>query len=280
MHVPGVYSTVVLLLSGLACFSLATHIHSRWLAARGVSFAAVHCSVLAVICAAGTTVVSPAALLPRSLERAAFSLAAGAAAGWLSVRADRAVVRFLSRRELLRGRRVTEHAAGASRRRFAHDVSTTLRPVTMAVRGSGVSRRTVGLIRSEAVRPYSGGGPVLLAAFLVSGALEEVVFRGLLLQLVLRLHHVAAVAAAVAGLAAMFALGHIFFGWAHVLAKTPLSILTTIVTLALGSVLAAIAAHVVFNLAAALEARDHAVPACREAAPPLQAWLGDRAGGG
>jgi hypothetical protein len=56
------------------------------------------------------------------------------------------------------------------------------------------------------------------------------------------------VALALAGTLAAFATSHVWFGWTHVLAKLPLGALALICVLAVGNVVPAVIAHVVFNL--------------------------------
>jgi membrane protease YdiL (CAAX protease family) len=84
---------------------------------------------------------------------------------------------------------------------------------------------------------------------------EEVIFRGFLLSVCLRLAIGPAVLATL-GLVAAFALSHIWFGWIQVAAKTPLAVVTTATVLLTGGIVAAIAIHVLFNVRVAARARS------------------------
>jgi hypothetical protein len=68
-----------------------------------------------------------------------------------------------------------------------------------------------------------------------------------------------AVAAGLCGTLALFAVAHVRFGWLHVVAKLPLGALALATVLALGTVVAAAAAHVVFNLLVWRDQRGQAV---------------------
>jgi membrane protease YdiL (CAAX protease family) len=82
---------------------------------------------------------------------------------------------------------------------------------------------------------------------IVVAILEEVVFRGLLVQVCLELPDTALIVAVLSGSLVMFSLSHLSFGWPHVVGKFPLGVVTLVGTLALGTVLPAIIAHVMFN---------------------------------
>jgi membrane protease YdiL (CAAX protease family) len=82
---------------------------------------------------------------------------------------------------------------------------------------------------------------------LVIAALEEFIYRGLLIGVCFLLPNGGLMTFALIGNIVAFALSHIWFGWPHVLAKFPLSVVTTAVTLVMGTILPAIIAHLFFN---------------------------------
>jgi membrane protease YdiL (CAAX protease family) len=89
----------------------------------------------------------------------------------------------------------------------------------------------------------------LFPALLVSAAaLEEVLFRGVLVELSLSLRSPALTATCLLASLLAFALTHVALGWAEVFAKLPLGALALISVLLLPSVVPAILAHVLFNL--------------------------------
>lgn len=141
-------------------------------------------------------------------------LAAGLGAGW----ADRRVVRSLSRR-MRRG-------------------------------GSGRRGMVQGATAQQGIRNLGGGwgrGTMTLPTAVVVAALEEVLYRGVLLELGRRVDGIGGILL-VGASTIWFALAHVGFGWMHVWSKFPLSVLALGVTLSSGTVLAGVVAHSVFNL--------------------------------
>ncbi|MBB5342005.1 CPBP family intramembrane glutamic endopeptidase [Tunturiibacter gelidoferens] len=78
--------------------------------------------------------------------------------------------------------------------------------------------------------------------------LEELMFRGYLVQLCLSIPFLLLSGMALLFSALLFAITHIYYGYEQVLAKLPLSILALLSVLTTHTLLAAIVAHVVFNL--------------------------------
>jgi membrane protease YdiL (CAAX protease family) len=122
--------------------------------------------------------------------------------------------------------------------------------------------------RARARRPASGGAPAIaaqrterpaarfapfsreltLALLLVVALLEEVLARGVLVQLAVSLPGRGTQALAVAGTVLAFAVAHMTFGWGEALVKLPLGVAATATTLATGSVAAAVAMHAAVNV--------------------------------
>jgi hypothetical protein len=103
------------------------------------------------------------------------------------------------------------------------------------------------------------------------GALEELDYRGALVGACFLVPSTALRTAALAASVAAFALSHIWFGWPHVAAKVPLGVLTMAAALVAGSVVPAVVAHVVFNVAVARALRNESAASSARARP---AWLG------
>lgn len=96
--------------------------------------------------------------------------------------------------------------------------------------------------------------PATVTAHLVACAvLEELVFRGLLVWAALAVGGVGG-AAALAAVTALFALSHAELGPGQALAFLPLSVIALALTLATGSVVPAVTAHVVVNVRAGVAA--------------------------
>jgi len=82
---------------------------------------------------------------------------------------------------------------------------------------------------------------VLVAIF------EEIVYRGVLLHIVFDPEQMMTSIFMVMILVSWFALIHVWYRWVNVLAKAPLGVVTTLVTLVGGGVIASIITHVTFN---------------------------------
>jgi membrane protease YdiL (CAAX protease family) len=109
-----------------------------------------------------------------------------------------------------------------------------------------------------AMRPAVAAPPMAahatLALLLGVAVLEEVLYRGVLVDLSLELPVVAA-AACIAATVVAFAAAHVYWGWVEMLAKLPLGLAALAASLPFRVVLGAIAAHVVFNTRAWLATR-------------------------
>lgn len=208
----GSYGLAILLVYGLSSYSLAGELHQRWLARRGVRPVPVYCGVLAFVVAWGALLLDVRGLAGDDpigwLAALPAGVAAGAIAGW----ADRAILRGHARRLLRRGRS----------------------PAVRSDRGIG--------------RPSFRRDEFPLWAAIAVAALEELVYRGMLVRASLLVDPGGLAALALVGTVVAFGLSHVWFGWAQVRAKLPLGALALAVTLATGTVLAAIVAHVVFNV--------------------------------
>ena len=97
-------------------------------------------------------------------------------------------------------------------------------------------------------------------ALMLIAVLEEVVFRGFLLSLALQQESIALRWTLVSAQIAFFCLLHVWYGWPNVLAKAPLAIVTTGLTIATNSLFGAIATHLVFNRLAWLGSHDPLLP--------------------
>ena len=129
------------------------------------------------------------------------------------------------------------------------------------------------LVRSGTGRPGTAkehGPRAGLAAVLLVACAEEVLFRGVLLHLGLRLPPVLA-AIAIAATTAYFAAQHVFLGLVQVVAKLLLGVAAVVAVLGTGATATAIALHVSFNFLAFRSAR-----APRPAKPPVIEEVGTR----
>ena len=232
------YGVAVLAVLIPSASTVAARLHTRAGALARVPFARVHAAVLAVVTAWGFAVLPSSPLFAPGRAFGVTAVALGAVIGAGTFALDRHLLR---------------RARG------------TPRPRARPTAPLSLGRTTAGW------RPAPGtAGGFDLPALVVAGALEEVLFRGFLVDLSLRLPGRVAPAAAVAAGIGVFALGHVAFGWREVAAKLLLGTAALAAVFATGSVLGAVAAHVSFNVrvwAAWRERGARVSPVERPAAP-------------
>jgi len=235
------YGLAILIVYGLSSFSLASELHQRLVARRrSVSVFAVYCALLAATALCGAVTVGVADLAPGSVLAWVASVPVGVAAGAAALRCDRAVMQRARRRR--RGRAVRDAGPGRPRRLDAPRVAA---PAWSGRRGA---RRSVGTHRFTRDLRFEGDAATTSTGVMAAVAvLEELIFRGFLLVVCLRLPD-GLTALAILGLVTAFALSHIWFGWPQVVAKLPLGVIATACVLVVGGVVVAVVTHVVFNL--------------------------------
>lgn len=220
------YLTAILVLNALGAPGVAAMMHRTWAARRGVRYPYLYAGVLGLVALWGAGFLDTRTLVGEPSGWWA-AIPVGFAAGHAATCADRAIVLLLIRRSGLIGQ--TYHLAA---------------PVVR--QGTYVSPATTS-------QPDDWGGLPLLVTVAV---LEEIVFRGWLLQLARDLPpgpwQIAFLALTIAG----FALLHIRFGWEHVLSKIPLGVISLVTVSVTGSVLPGVVTHVWFNIQVWRERRN------------------------
>jgi membrane protease YdiL (CAAX protease family) len=109
--------------------------------------------------------------------------------------------------------------------------------------------------------------PTQLGWLLVAAVAEECVFRGVLTATVMGISWLPGRLAGLVAVMALFCLSHLYFGWAQVAAKAPLSVIATILVLATGAIVGAVLVHAVVNTRAWRAARQHGSAAPDRAGP-------------
>ncbi|MDF0602556.1 CPBP family intramembrane metalloprotease [Psychromarinibacter sp. C21-152] len=232
----GTYGVAILAALSLGSFNIAAHIAARWGGDATAALPSVCVAVNAAIIAFGALIVPAGALFPPDAVRSAVALGAGAAAGWAAFRLDLA----LGRR--WRQRPAPRRAPAAEEPRIR---AIRARPLPTRGGRAAVARRGGSVTRfGEAGR----GARFRLWHLIVLAAEEEVIFRGFLVTLALSLPHPALNVAALIVTTAAFCVSHLTYGWRHAAGKVPLAVLALGLVLATGTVLGAVAVHVVFNL--------------------------------
>ncbi len=209
------YAIALVALTSTSAATLAGLIHTRRRAASA-SFLPTYAATLAIVAALALILTGVPTLESHSLGGLGLALLAAGIACLAALRGEAHIARLLRRR---------------SRRGAARRVSITTE-----------------LVRPDlASRPAATGSSVL-SWLLVIAAGEEVLFRGVLVDLARQVpggsttHAVLLVASVIA-----FAFSHSQLGFAEALSKLPLSVACMAACLVSGTVLAPIAAHVAYN---------------------------------
>src|SRR4051812_34998187 len=269
---PRLWALAWLALTAASGTALASHVHVRWLDARGVRMVPVHLSVLAVTAGCGLLLLGPGWLWEdeawrggpgggpggaargrggggrggpgawpggAAVWRAGLAAGAGLLLGYAVIRADAWITRTTAARRPAprRGPAAGDGAAPARLRPVG--LGGTVTPLRSADH-AGADRRWTPTRRDTDLN-------LALSWLLATAVAEECVFRGVLLRLAVLPGTPAAQVLGVAGAVAAFALSHMFFGWHQVLAKLPLSVLATAATLTFGTILPAAVGHALFN---------------------------------
>ncbi|MGH4035630.1 CPBP family intramembrane glutamic endopeptidase [Actinomycetota bacterium Odt1-20B] len=232
-----------LTLCAFSALALASHLHVRFFDHRGVHTLQVYAGVLGAVTGFGLLVLGPAAL---GREAAVWGLVAGpvlgAAAAPLIATADTAITRRLARRASARPT-PARTTATAPRTRATRAVGAAAK----LARGAGGEAPAPAVERRWTASRRDSDVALPLVWLVTVGVLEECVFRGTLTGVALHQHAWPVRALVLLLATAAFALSHIFFGWAQVVAKLPLSCVALALTLATGTVLGAVVAHALFN---------------------------------
>jgi hypothetical protein len=213
------YLLVTAVALGVGGSTVATRFHQRWLAKRHMSFTVVYSVTLIVAITCGTLALRTIPLLLPPLLHVPIDLGLGFIIGRGAFAIDRAINRRWQRSD--RGR-PTQPVAPRTEQR--------------------VWRATEAVTRAPTGEPESRTNLVLIAV------LEEAVFRGVLVRAALSVSSVPLTIALLGGIAGVFALEHLPFGWSHVAGKIPFSIAVTAGAVLLGSSIMPIVAHTTLNL--------------------------------
>jgi hypothetical protein len=241
------YATAAVAVLSVSCAALAGHLH-RLLGGGAGSFLPLYSGLMVAVTVGALLVLHLPTITEQDWTAAALTAPVGLAAAGVAI-AGEAFVR----------RRTVGSRRAAIRRPWTHAPGRAANPASLVRpdRAGGDSRTTLML---------------LLAAV---AALEELLFRGVVVDLARAIPWTpVAIAALLASLVA-FAASHVALGWAEMLAKLPLGAAALGAVLLLGSVAPAIVAHVLFNLrawaAAAPAPRRPDTPAARATAG-LRPW--------
>ena len=225
---------------GAGAFALAADLYARRSRVRRLPILDVYSMVLGVSVFLGLAALGRGVLVTTwSWWLLIAAIPIGAVVGHLARQVDRRIVRAAARSKVRWFARPSRPQAPTAMRtaRF----TATKSPLLLG----GSNRRPPhrGADVSGAVDPRE----FPLRTVITVAIAEELFFRGVLLQAALLAGWWAG-PLLVVGTVLLFSLGHLAFGWAHVIAKAPLGALTASAVLLLGSIVPALVAHVWFNL--------------------------------
>jgi membrane protease YdiL (CAAX protease family) len=218
--------TIILLTVGGA--SLSIYLQTLFESFRKVNFVFIYAILLIVISLYSLIYITPVNLIRFNPINIGVSVILGLVAGYVATWLDRVIIRQ-SNRLLIEELR--------SRKKNIQESNTT-------------NSSVVWNMKSNNSRPH-------LIPLLVVGGLEEYMFRGVLVSMcIYSSNNEIMFYALIIALTVIFSLMHIQMGWTNVLSKTPLGILTVVLVLSTGSLIAPIIAHCFFNWKVWLELKD------------------------
>jgi membrane protease YdiL (CAAX protease family) len=244
------YAVAVAVVFCLGIYSMSTLVQERWLSRwKHVDFWSVHVGTMTVVVLWCSFVLGVAAISHTTLRNALLSIPTGILLGWAAIWIDRAIVRAIARRDSrkrIRDRQGQRHGPLKSPRGLMPGSTRAISPGAdslSARRGQGT-----GNVRTPAARPSSNKKVLFtLWILILIAVLEEIIFRGFLVEACLMISQPSLRAAALAGTVVVFGIGHVQFGWTQVFAKLPLGALAMASVLSLKTVLPAIFIHALFN---------------------------------
>ena len=243
------YAVAALVLCSLSCGELANHLRMRCPGLRQAAFFPVYVVTMAVVSGFAVLVLDLPSVVRLSWTVLALSLPLGVAAGAVAWWGGLAVKRHLLRRSLLRPRR----ARIARPRRSERTIGSPAEHLSRASSWPAWSERVT--LQERRLRPNhlsENEGTAqryrVLGWLLLAGVLEEVLFRGVLVELILDLESPVLIVLCLVATVVVFAMSHLRLGYGEGLAKLPLGSVTLLVALLTRSVVPALVAHVFFNL--------------------------------
>jgi membrane protease YdiL (CAAX protease family) len=236
------YLIALVAVSALACAPVAELVRTVWPTRPRPPFVPVYVGILAAVAVLAVATLNLPSLTQSSPAALVGSLLVGLPAGFAASWCDRSV-----RRVIWESRRRAEAVDGT-------------RPRPLVPLGAAAPQLSLPMSETDTgeFRPSSLGALVAVAA------LEEVLFRGVLIDLSRELSPEFA-AICIAASLLVFAGSHVYWGWEEVIAKLPLGVAALVVSLPFRAVIGAVAAHAVFNAQSWLATRAAGTPTTRRA---------------
>lgn len=228
------YLVALVTVAALACAPGAALVCVLWRTRLRPGFLTVYSGLLTAVAALGVATLTLPSVTQGSADALVSSALLGLPAGVCASSCDEWIRRALRRR--------TRRAASERGLRTRSSVPLLASVSRVPPPGAGTAAPDVG-------------GP--LALLLLIAGLEELLFRGILVDLALHLSFVVA-AVCIAASVVVFAASHVYWGLEEFVAKLPLGLAALAVSLPFRAVVGAVVAHMVFNARSWLASRGGA----------------------
>ncbi len=247
------YAIATLAVCALCSNELAYYLRGRVKMLERLPFLYVYVAIMALVVGCSTQVLDlPAMIMGLSwITTLLLALPAGLVAGWIAWRLElttkRQLRKYSVRRQLRSRQNRALYGGAGSRAPGGYWPQGSLHFVRPELSSSQAA-----LVQPNAKRGASRSitRRQLLIWLLAAGILEEVLFRGVIVYLDLRLPSITLVIAGLSASVLVFALSHLRLGYGDALTKFLLGLLALLVVLLTGTIIAAMIAHAFFNLCA------------------------------
>jgi len=238
-----IYGMIVLATLSLGSFTIARHIHIRWLSQK-MSFIASNALVKTVIMIFGLLIIPIDTIFLFDIYHEISGLLIGLVLGVVTVLTEVSMIRNVNRKNLIRKNIKTKV-----------DDSNFLRNSVVVKKMSLTSNKTLSAKGLTHVRQgYSqyAGDPDLvnysIIAVIIVAIAEEFLFRGYMVSIARLSPSKFITIGIITCSIILFAASHIYSSWNDFKFKLPLSIFTTVGFIVSGTLLSAIATHLILNI--------------------------------
>lgn len=247
------YGIVTLLLMCVSSTAIASFFHLRYLSTWHFNAVFTNALIKGFIFIYGCLIIPLSYFFTKSLINILASIIVGILLGILTAHADKKIIRFFYRHPLFNAKN--------NQINLGHDdiyidkiqsISNNLAGVDRANNNALAMFSKMSIYAKPLnINKYGITSVIFVALF------EEFLFRGYLLYACLSITNFSMKSLAVILTTLIFGLMHIDFGWEQVIAKTILSIITTLTVLFSGNIIAALIIHCFLNIMAYIESKRH-----------------------
>jgi hypothetical protein len=245
------YGVVVLTLLSLGSFNIARHIHLRWLKNK-FSFVGSNAVVKVSIALLGLIIIPLTSLFSPDVYREIYSLILGVFFGFLTIFLEVSMVRKLNRKKLVyKNNRTPQQDSTSMRNVIINQKMALSSSQQISAKGiSDIRKSYTHYIENPHFVNYS------LFAVLIVAISEEFLFRGYLIIIANSINSYLMAAGIILLSLFAFSFSHLSTSWREFTCKLPLSLFTTAIFIATGSLIGAIVIHLLLNTYAYLNTKN------------------------